>query len=149
MLQIHVFFHINGGFQTSQKDTFITFGKEMEPFIISKSGNTQWFVDIVWKTLAEAETTAAIISHEYDIHELCWNMTYMIFEYVWLWHTWFWYTCLIIVGSRIITHNLFWDIEYVIQVCQPIFEVGPKIPWTQNILNKNIYDLKYPGPKKY
>ena len=35
-----------GGFQTSQKDTFITFGKEMEPFIISKSGNTQWFVVI-------------------------------------------------------------------------------------------------------
>ena len=41
------FFDKNGGFQTSQKDTFITFGKEMEPFIISKSGNTQWFVDFV------------------------------------------------------------------------------------------------------
>ena len=60
MLQIHVFFHVNGEFQTSQKDTFITFGKEMEPFIISESGNTQWFVDFVWKTLAETETTAAI-----------------------------------------------------------------------------------------
>ena len=60
MLQDWDFFDKNGEFPTSQKDTFITFGKEMEPFIISESGNTQWFVDFVWKTLAETETTAAI-----------------------------------------------------------------------------------------
>ena len=47
MLQDRDFFDKNGEFQTSQKDTFITFGKEMEPFIISESGNTQWFVDFV------------------------------------------------------------------------------------------------------